>query len=211
MGISDKVRHQDEQLAAQGKPQTQQPKQPTAQAQPVLDLQVLRQVIQEVVHAELQTFQAEQPTQQGDPQPFDVQAVQTTLRAVVRTELQDIQTALTILTNAIQAQTDALNGDTDDVEQEQDNLLPTASLYRTSDDEDTEDEKVYPPDEEEDVTLDEDEDTDGEGEEDDPTNALLPRPEPPTHKLRRTGPESIILGGIHPVAGIRRWEPTYEQ
>jgi len=211
MGIQETVRRQEEKLA-QGKPQpTAQPAAQPAQ-QPAVDLQALRQVIQEVVRAEFQTLRAERPPQQGPQQPIDMQAVQTVVRTVVRAELQGIQTTLTILTNAIQAQTDVLTCDTDDMDQEPDDLLPTASPHRTGDDEESE--QVYPPDEDENEVLDEEGELDeGEGEgEGESYPASLPRPESPTHRLRRPGPVGFLLGdGIvsrRPTEGTRRWEPS---
>ncbi len=213
MGISETVRRQEEQLASQAKQHPQKP-QPVAQPaqQPVVDLHAFRQIVEEVVRAELQTLRAEQPAPQDSQPPIDMQALQAAVRTVVRAELQGIQTTLTILTNAIQARTDALTCDTDDVDQEQDDLLPTAPPHRT-DDEESEDEQGYPPNEDDDEDIDEegelDEEEEGEGGgESYPRNP--PRPESPTHQLRRPGPVGILLGdgirGRHPSDGKRRWE-----
>ena len=231
MGIQDTKRRQEEQLAAKAEGQQKQPStQSHPIAQSVIDMQTLRQMIENVVRAELQGIRMEQP-QPLDMQVFqhavrsvmhaelqtirdeqprssmvDVQALQHAVQSIVRAELQTVQTTLTLLVKAIQAQTDTLMiDDQQDEEQEQDEPLPTALPRRTDDD--IEDEQVYPPDEEE---TEDDEGEEG-GEEDDDLMESLPRPpEPPTHKLRRTGPESILLGGIHPSAGIRRWEQQHE-
>jgi len=216
VGIQETVRRQEEQLAAQAKQQPQK-QQPVAQAQPAaVDLHAFRQIVEDVVHAQLQIIRAEQPPQQG-PQPIDMQALQQAMHSVVRAELQIVQTTLTLLVQAIQAQTDALMGD-DDVDQEQDDLLPTAPSHCTDDDEDLEGEQVYPPNEDEDEGIDEEGEPDedegeggGGGGESYPRNPL--RPESPTHRLRRPGPVGIHLGGntAHSSQGTRRWEPSYEQ
>lgn len=188
--------------------------QPEEQPQPPVDMQAIRQMLEDVVHAELQTIRIEQP------QPLDMQALQKVVQSVVRAELQTVQTTLTILVNAIQAQTDALLRDeVAEGEGEEDDSLPTASPRHTDDN--LENELVYPPDgegEELDAERDEEGDTDegeGEGEEEEGYSAPLPCPVPPTHKLRVLGPVGLLLGdGItprHPSQGTRRWEPQYEQ
>ena len=168
--------------------------QPDEQPQPMLDVQAIQQMLEDVVHAELQNLHIEQP------QPLDMQAFQQVMQSVVRAELQPIQTTLTLLANAVQAQAEALTGE-DDEEMEDDDddrLLPTASSHNT--DEEMEDEREFPNNEE----------TEDREDDDDLVENLPRPPEPPTHKLRRTGPESILLGGIHPSAGIRRWEQQHE-
>ncbi|MBA2676813.1 MAG: hypothetical protein H0U76_00200 [Ktedonobacteraceae bacterium] len=240
MGIQETKRRQEEQLAAKAEGQQKQPStqsQPTAQ--PVIDMQTLRQVIENVVRAELQGIRSEQPqpldmhvVQQAvrsvmhaelqtmrDEQPrsqqqavVDMQALQHAVQLGVRAELQPLQTAVTIMANAIQAQTDALIvGEGDEEDQEQDEPLPTALTRRT--DEDIEDEQVYPPDEElgDDEALDDVGDEDEEGEDEEGYPAHPPRPESPTHRLRRPGPVGILLGSgdsFHPSTGPRRWEPV---
>ncbi len=170
------------------KAQTQSDEQP----QPMLDVQAFRQMVQDVISAELQTLHLEQP------QPLDMQTLRQAMHSVVRAELQPIQAALTLLANAVQAQAEALTGENEEME-EDDSLLPTASSHNT--DEEMEDEHEFP-------AYDEETEED-EGEEDDDLIESLPRPpEPPTHKLRRPeGPGVLLLGGIHPTDGVRRWEP----
>jgi len=162
------------------------------QPQVSLDMQAIRQVIEDVVRAELQTLHIEQP------QPFDVQALQKVLRA----ELHPIQTAITLLANAIQTQTEALmQQEGDDETEEEDVLLPpSVSTHDT----DEEIEREFPD------QQDEYED-EGEGEEHDIIDDL-PRLIPPTHKLRRVeGPDMLLLGCVvHPSTGTRRWEPQHE-
>lgn len=241
MGIQDTVRRQEEKLAAQAKQPKHQPStEPHPMPHPVTDVQALRQMIEDVVRAELQTIRVEQPMQQDslpvDMQVFqhavrvvmhdelqamrdeqsrpqqeviDMQAVQHAVQSVVRAELQSVQTALTLLTKAIQVQTDALmTDDQHDEEQEQDELLPTALPRRTDDD--IEDEQVYPSDEDSDEEE-IDNVGDEEGEEEEGYPAHPPRPESPTHRLRRPGPVGLLLGSgdsFHPSTGPRRWEPT---
>lgn len=170
-----------------------------------VDLQAFRQVIEEVVRTELQALVL--------PQPLDMEAFRQVVQAAIRAELQSVHTTLTILTNAIQAQVDALTPGTDDEDQEQDDLLPTAPTRRTDDDKDRENEQVYPPDDA-DEDFDEEDRPDGDEEEvEDHITSSLPRPDPPTHKLKRPGPIALLLGdGINrPSAGVRRWESIYEQ
>ena len=205
MGIQETVRRQEEKLVAQGKP-------PKPQSQPAasVDVQALRQMIEDVVRTELQTMRDEQPRPQ--PSEVDVQALQHAVQSVVRAELQPLQAAVTIMANAIQAQTDALMAGEGD-EEDQDEPLPTALPRHTDDN--IEDEQVYPPDEdsdEEELDDVEDEDEEGEGGEDEEGYPVHPpRPESPTHRLRRPGPVGILLGSgdtFHPSTGPRRWEPT---
>lgn len=158
--------------------------------QALVDLDAFRHLIENVVRAELQTLTIEQP------QPFDVQAFQKVLRA----ELQPIQTAITLLANAVQAQTEALM---QECGEEEDALLPTSAAAHDTDDDEIEEQQEFPPDEDEEI-----EDIEGkEGE--DGLMDMLPRPLPPTHKLRREkGPNILVLGGgVHPTVGVRRWEP----
>lgn len=211
MGIQDTKRRQEEQLAAKAKqqpvaqPESAAQPHPVTQPEPQIDLQLLRQMIQEVVRAELQTTRTE---------PIDMKALQQAIQAVFRAELQSVEAAVTILARSVQAQTEALmSTEAEAEEQQQDEPLPTSALMRrTDDDEDREDEQVYPPDDEEEL------DEEGEvtqDEEEEHITSSLPRPEPPTHKLKSPGPIALLLGdGIvsrHPAEGARRWEPMYEQ
>ena len=240
MGIQETKRRQEEQLALAKQSKPQPPvAQPEPTTQPVVDVQVLRQMIENVVHAELQGIRSEQPQpldmqmfQQAvrsiiraelqtmrDEQPHsqqssvvDMQSLQHAVQSVVRAELQPLQAAVTIMANAIQAQTDALMaGEGDEENQEQDEPLPTASPHHTDD---IEDEQFYPPDDEE---LDDEEEPDealddvgDEDEEEEGYPAHPPRPESPTHRLRRPGPVGLLLGSdlSHPSTGPRRWEPV---
>ena len=202
MGIQETVRRQEEKLVAQGKP-------PKPQSQPAasVDVQTLRQMIEDVVRTELQAMRDEQPRPQ--PSEVDVQALQHAVQLVVRAELQPLQAAVTIMANAIQAQTDALISEGD--EENQDEPLPTALSHHTDDD--IEDEQVYPPTENDDEEeFDDVGDEEGEGgEEEEGYPVHPPRPESPTHRLRRPGPVGILLGSgdaFHPSTGSRRWEPT---
>lgn len=190
MGIQDTVRRQEEKLAAQVK----QPKTPAAtpsEPQPAnVDVQALRQMIEDVVRAELQALRAEPPVrpdppprdmqvfqqairsvihaelqtmrdEQPRPQPMvDVQALQHAVQSVVRAELQTVQTTVTLLTKAIQAQTDALMTDDQHDEEQEQDEPLPTALPRRTDDE-IEGEQVYPPDEE----LGDDEEFDDVGDE----------------------------------------------
>ncbi len=181
-------------------------------AQPLVAMQAVRQLLEEVVRAECQAIHAVQPV-------VDVQAVQHAVQSVVRAELHPLQAAVTMMANALQAQTDALmTGDAAEEEGEEDDPLPTAlPSHTTDDDEASEDEQVYPPDEEEDDDIDEEREPgedEGEGGEEEPYPLHPPRPESPTHRLRRPGPTGLLFGDAitrHPSQGIRRWEPSYEQ
>lgn len=192
---------------AQGQPPNEQPKkvqlskakgnkaqtQPEEQPQVSVDMQVFRQMVEDVLRAELQTIRIEQP------QPLDMQTFQRVVQVAIHTELQPLQTAITLLANAVQALV------TEDEEEEQDDLLPTSASAHTTDEET---EREFP--DQQDEYEDKDDEGEGEGgerEDDDARNTLPRPPEPPTHKLKRTGPESIILGGVYPAAGVRRWEP----
>ena len=163
--------------------------------QPAVDVQALRQIIEDVVRTELRVIRAEQP------QPLDLQ----TFQHIIRTELQSVHTTLTLLAHAVQSQTDALmNNEEQEEDQEQDEVLGPSL---DTDDHEDELKNVFPPNEDGEYEDAEDEDRmDG-----DEGSALhLPRPIPPTHRLRHMGPVGILLGSgdaVHPSTGTRRWEP----
>lgn len=200
MGIQETMRRQEEKLAAQAQQYKQHPSAAQPPSQPAVDLHAFRQIVEEVVRAELQALRAERPAQQ-DPQLFDMQALQTAVRPVVRAELQGIQTTLTILANAIAAQTDAMMSDDGEEDSEEDEPLSPPPIGEI----DEEDQNGFPRDEDT-----EEEEVPYEDESEEGQSVRLPRPESPIQRLRRPGPDGIFLGSgtlSHPSAGIRRWEP----
>jgi len=176
--------------------------QPEEQPQALVDMQAFRQMIEDVIRAEFQTSQVEQP--------LDMQAFQQVVQATIRAELQPLQAALTILANAVQAQAEAFTSEDGGEEENDDDLLPTAAPHTTDE---VEAQREFPSGDgyDENEAGDDEGEGEGGGGESYPRNP--PRPESPTHRLRRPGPVGIHLGGntAHPSQGTRRWEPSYEQ
>jgi len=168
MGIQDTVRRQEEKLA-----------QPAPQHDAV-DMQVMRQMIEDVVRAELQVLRAEQSAHQQDPpQPRDMQAFQHAVRSVIHAEFQamrdeqprpsivDLQALQHAVQSVVRAElqtvqttltllTKAIQAQTDALmtddqqDEEQEQDEPLPTALPRCTDDDIEDEQVYPADEDSD-------------------------------------------------------------